>query len=246
MNAIVIDDEYLARRMLIKLLTDHFPQVSVIDQCKDGREAVNAIIKLRPDLVFLDVQMPGMNGFEVLDNLPPESFKLHVIFVTSYNQYAIKAIKYAAFDYLLKPINEAELINTMQRLEKHQISKPQVELLNSGVRGDSLMDRIAISHQRGLSFMQVKEIIMMTSYNNYTQIYIRNRESVVASKTLGYYAKLLDEHSQFFRCHKQYLINLDFIKEYRGGDENTVVLEEGLEANVSRSQRKKFLQLFRS
>lgn len=245
MTAVIIDDEYWAIRIIVNMLKKHFPLIDIIGTFELASAGIDYIIQHKPDLLFLDIRMPEMTGFDVLDALSSYALRSKVIFTTSYDQYAIKAIKYGSFDYLLKPINEKEFITCIERSQHHYVTQEQVAQLKDNFNADRQFDRIAISHMNGMSFFNVDDIIMMRSDNNYTHIHAMDQASLLASKTLGYFVTLLEERPNYFRCHKQYLINTNFIKEYKGGEDNAIIMNGNLTALLSRSQRKKFLAKFR-
>ena len=196
MKAIIVDDEKLARQYVANLLAKYFTDFQVMDECNNGSDAIKSIIEKTPDLVFLDVQMPGMSGFQMLDTIPRPYLNFQVIFVTSHEHYAIRAIKYAAFDYLLKPVIENEFVECIQRLRQSSVNHQQLDLLKSNLATTQKPSRIAIHHQNGLSLLSVGHIIMMKSYKNYTEIFMKDGQSTIASKTLAHFTKLLEDHPQ--------------------------------------------------
>src|SRR4030095_9874292 len=168
-KAIIIDDEIHCRKTLSMLLEEHCPDVQVVEQCEDGEAGILAIQKLNPDIVFLDIEMPGMNGFEMLQKLPAINFE--IIFTTSYDQYAIKAFKFSALDYLLKPVDRQELKTAVQKVVQ-RLSRPvpqQLEiLLQKLYQPTSSIRKIALPTMDGLQMIPIDSIVSCASDSNYT------------------------------------------------------------------------------
>jgi two-component system, LytTR family, response regulator len=242
-TAIIIDDEAKGRLALREKLSAYCPQISVIAEAANGAEALMLIQHHQPQLIFLDIEMPRMNGFEMLNELPEKNF--HIIFTTAYDQYAIKAIKYAAFDYLLKPIDIEELIAAVSKLDntKANQTKKQVELLRENMREPKKqLNKLAIPTLEGLLFYDIGDIVYLEANSNYTNIYLANKTKITASKTLKDLEELLPE-SIFFRTHHSYLINLNYIKRYIKGDGGQIELQNGIYIDVSRRKKEEFLKV---
>ncbi len=245
MTILIIDDEQLSIKVIGHLLEKEQLKGVNINTCHDPFLAKGLIQELKPELIFLDIQMPGLNGFQILDSLSQEDLSFQLIFTTSFDQYAIKAIKYSAFDYLLKPIDDEEFRVCMQRVEKHRATQMQLKQLQKNLKSKKPLTQLTVGHISGLSFIQVQDIVMMQSDNNYTRIFLNSGECIVASKTLAHFDRLLEDHDFYFRSHKQFIVNIKYIKEYIGGDENTIVLKYGQRARLARSKRKQFLSTYR-
>ncbi len=241
-TAIIIDDEPKGRLALRQKLQAYCPDVSIMAEAADGLEAIPLIEKHQPQLIFLDIEMPRMNGFEMLNAIKEKNF--HIIFTTAYDQYAIKAIKYAAFDYLLKPVDIEELKTSVAKIdvkEKNPI-KNQIELLQQNIQHPKkLLNKLAIPTLEGLLFFDINEIIHLEANSNYTNIYINDKPKITASKTLKEFEELLPEDI-FFRTHHSHLINLHFIKRYIKGDGGQIELQNGTYIDVSRRKKDEFLK----
>jgi two-component system, LytTR family, response regulator len=242
-TAIIIDDEPKGRLALHQKLQTYCPEVAVVAQAEDGSEALILIEKYRPQLIFLDIEMPKMNGFEMLNAIAEKDF--HIIFTTAYDQYAIKAIKFAAFDYLLKPVDIEELRQAVFKIkdkETHQ-TKQQVELLqqNSMRFAKKQLNKLAIPTLEGLLFYDLKDIVHLEATSNYTIIYFTDNSKIIASKTLKEFDELLPEDT-FFRTHHSHIINLTFIKRYIRGNGGQIELQNGTLIEVSRRKKEAFLQ----
>ncbi|MEO6845555.1 MAG: LytTR family DNA-binding domain-containing protein, partial [Ginsengibacter sp.] len=232
-TAIIIDDELKGRIALSQKLHDYCSDVRLIGEAENGEEGIKLIEKIKPDIVFLDIEMPRMNGFDMLLRLPQKNFDL--IFTTAYDQYAIKAIKYAAFDYLLKPIDIEELklaVSKSNNLQNRNTEK-KLEVLDQNLHGKSNLNKIAISSMDGLLFFNITDIVHLEASNNYTSIYFINHPKLVASKTLKDFEDLLPPDI-FFRTHHSHLINLNYIKRYIKGDGGQIEMHDGTYIDVSR------------
>ena len=245
MKAIIIDDEPHCRNVIMRILEKHCPELVIVAMCANGIEGLKAIIKHQPDVVFLDIEMPLMNGFQMLESLGDEDIHFTLIFTTAYDKFAVQAFKYSAFDYLLKPIDDAELVAVIQKLEKKSTPSVQIQNLKHNLHANGQFNKLTIANTRGILFIEIADIIAMESDSNYTKIYIAGGETVLASKTLGYFDELLSERPLFFRTHKQFIVNLNWIKEYISGDNNEILLKNGLKAKLARTRRETFLQLFK-
>lgn len=241
-NAVVIDDEHYASRALLTLLQKHCPDVTVTAVCNNAREAVRLIRDTRPQLVFLDIEMPYLNGFEVLEMLAPVSFDC--IFTTSYDQYAIKAIRFSALDYLLKPVDPEELKSAVGRVTGKQSNslQQQMELLLSRFQQpQTLMNRIALPTLEGLQIVPVDSILYCTSQSNYTIFTLTGNQKLTISRTLKEVAEMLEEH-QFLRVHHSYLVNLHEVRKYNRGEGGSLLMSDGAAIDVSRSRKEELLR----
>lgn len=245
MKAIIIDDEPHCCQVVARILENNCPDIAVVAVCGDGKAGLKAIGQHQPDLVFLDVEMPRMNGLEMLDALGTRDLNFTLIFTTAYDRFAVQAFKFSAFDYLLKPIDDAELVATIQKLQRTSTPAAQLEYFKHTLTGGGLPDKLSIATSRGITFVEIPDIVALEADSNYTKIHLKNTETVWASKTLGYFEDLFKDRPLFFRTHKQFVINLNCVKEYIGGEHNLVVLQNGLQAKIARSRREAFFSLFR-
>lgn len=241
MNAIIIDDEPKGRLALREKLRNYCPAIELVGEAEDGEAGLALIEQLQPDIVFLDIQMPRMDGFEMLRQLQLKSF--HLIFTTAYDQYAIKAIRFAAFDYLLKPVDIEELKAAVEKII--QIGQP----VNNGGRLETLtynlqtaLNKIVISTLEGLLFFDIGDIVHIEAQSNYTVFSFTNRPRLTVSKTLKEFEDLLPSE-QFFRTHHSHIVNLHFIKRYIKGDGGQIELKNGELVDVSRKKKEEFLKL---
>jgi two-component system, LytTR family, response regulator len=241
-TAVIIDDEAKGRLALREKLQHYCPEVVVLAEATDGATALQIINEQQPQLIFLDIEMPRMNGFEMLNQLPEKNFQ--IIFTTAYDQYAIKAIKYAALDYLLKPIDIEELKTAVAKTmtANKMNTEKQVQLLQQNIRHPKkLFHKLAIPSLDGLLFYDINDIVHLAASSNYTTIYFNDKTKMMASKTLKEFEELLPEDI-FFRTHHSHLINLHYIKRYIKGDGGQIELQNGTYVDVSRRKKDDFLK----
>ncbi|MBL0053581.1 MAG: response regulator [Bacteroidetes bacterium] len=231
-KTIIIDDDIFIHAQLREQLMLLFPKVQVVAVCENALHGIEAIKSHRPDLIFLDIQMPGLSGFEMLDHVDRNNLK--VIFITSYNQYAIEAIRYSAFDYLLKPIKEEELKNAIYRFEQasDEISfKGKIENLLHNINSEKEAFQLIIPLRQGEKKLQIKNIVRCEADSNYTHFFLNDKTKFTASKTLKECEEMLSQ-KEFLRVHKSHLINKKFIQLLK--NDNHVVLTDGSLIEVSR------------
>ena len=241
LKAIIVEDEKTSRDILKNYLRKYCPKVNLIGEAENVEEALVLIRSNDLDLVFLDVEMPYGNAFDLLDKVGDRQFE--TVFVTAYNQYALDALNAHASYYLLKPISIEKLIEAVDYVSdiKEKENKLQQAILkpvNAQVTG-----KITIPQQQGFEVLEVKEILYCQADDNYTQIFLRDSKKLV-SKTLKYFEETLAENG-FARVHKSYLVNVNAIVEYRKGKGGSVVLANGKQIMVSPSRKKELLAFFR-
>jgi len=242
MTALVIDDEPHCRNVIVQILKKYYPEVSLAIECKDGLEGLNCIRRRKPDIVFLDVEIPHLNGFQMLENLASDELTFALIFTTVYDQFAIKAIKFSAFDYLLKPIDEMELASAVKKIKNEPSQKEQIQFLKSNY-WQTNFNKVTVASLKDIRFLDFDDIVAIEADGNYSRFHLTNQETVLASKTLGYYEDILNEKG-FFRTHKQFIINAKHIREYVGGDYSFILMTNDLQAKLARTRRDEFLALF--
>ena len=245
-KAIIVDDKIHCCETLATLLERYCPNVNVVAVCHSGEEALSAIEQQQPQIVFLDVEMPRMNGFEMLEKLPKVFFE--IIFTTSYDQYAIKAFRVSALDYLLKPVDREELQSAVQKVSQ-RLQYPlaqQLEILFQKLdQPASSIQKIALATMEGLQLVAVDSIISCGSESNYTVFFLKNKQKVVVSRPLKEIAEMLEEYS-FLRVHNSYLVNLNQIDKYIKGEGGYLVMSDGSAIDVSRSKKEILLNKLRS
>lgn len=239
MKAIIVDDERNNAENLTALLNKHCPQVSVEASAMSAEEGKKLVLALHPDLVFLDIQMPGQSGFDLLKSLASYSFE--VIFVTAYDKYGIQAIRFSAIDYLLKPIEKEELIAAVNRAtEKISQKSRNLQLENlmtmmqqTRQRNDH---RIALPSVKEIRFVKTSEIVRCEAENNYTIFFLTDQEKIVVSKPMFEYDELLADYG-FVRCHNSHLVNKTFVKSLIKEDSGYLLLFDGTRIPLSRLRK---------
>lgn len=242
LKAIIIDDEPDCVQLLALQLKENCPGVQVLAQLTTPEEGLRAIRNLHPDVVFLDVEMPRMNGFQLLEEL--EEIPFHLIFVTAYNEFALKAFRFSALDYLLKPLNTSQLREAVRKAEKRQqIDQRQLDLLRYQLKEGQHLSKIAVPFQSGVIFVELKELVYCESDSNYTKLILTSGKSHLLSKTLREVQEVLEDRD-FLRVHRQYLINLEHIKMYHKGDGSYLVMTGDITIPVAKNQKDRLVQKF--
>ena len=238
-KAILVDDEKNNRITLHKLLEKFCPLVNILAECDSVDTAIEAVDLHGADVVFLDVEMPGKNGFDLLAHYNYQC-PFDVIFTTAYSQYAVKAIRFSALDYLLKPVDPEELIRAVHKLtvkRSEEIKNKQYELLEQKINNKDLgKKQLAISTLEGIYFATLDEIIHVDADSSYTKIYITSGDMIMSSKPLKYFEELLEDYD-FVRVHQSHIINLKLIRRYVRGDGGQVIMMNGTEIEVSRRKK---------
>lgn len=244
-KTVLIDDESNALEMMEWLLQTYCPQVEIAAMCTSAQQGIEAINKHKPDVVFLDIEMPVMNGFDMLEQFDDLFFD--VVFCTAYDQFALRAFKYSALNYLLKPVDPEELKNTVQRIEKFKAvpTREQFNLLLQNLKNTekTTPQRIALTHNDGLIFVPTAEIVFCEAESNYTKVHLADGKKIMVSKVL----KDLDEAlagPDFYRVHSSFLININRIKKFIRGEGGYLVMDNDAMVSISRSRKQEFMELF--
>jgi len=244
-RCVLIDDESNSLEMMEWLLKTYCPQVKIEAMCNSAANGIEAIHKYKPDVVFLDIEMPHMNGFDMLEQFDKISFD--IVFCTAYDQFAIKAFRYSALNYLLKPVDPEDLKETIKRLEEKKAapSREQIDLLLQNMRQAvrPAVQRIALTANDGMIFVSTEDILYCQAESNYTSVVLKGGKKILISKVL----KDIDETlagGDFFRVHNSYLINLNHISKFVRGEGGYVIMDDGANIGISRSRRQEFMDQF--
>jgi two-component system LytT family response regulator len=243
LRAILIDDEVNSLENLQNKLHKYCPAVKVLAALEKPEEAILCVRQQKPDVLFLDIEMPRMNGFRFVEELG--DFEGEIIFITAYNHFAIEAMRISAFDYLVKPVSIADLQNAVTRLQQQRgrHTKERLNVLKQSIGDNKSQDnKIAVPTNEGLEFIVIKTIIRIESSTNYSRLYLTNKHSLLVTKLLKDFEELLTPY-RFFRVHNSHLINLNYISKYIRGDGGQVVMENGDVVDVSRRKKEEFLGL---
>ena len=237
-RSVIIDDEEKGRNTLRNFLTKYCNNISVVAEGDCVKSGLEKISSYNPDLVFLDIQMPDGTGFNLLEQIKEINFK--VIFVTAYDQYALKAFKFSAIDYLLKPIDPEKLIEAVNRLSDFEDIKSINNKLEVLVGNKNRFEKIALPTVNGVHLVKIKDIIRCESDSNYTTIFLASGKKILVTKTLKEYDEMLTP-MHFYRVHQSHLINLAFVEKYHKGEGGFVIMEDGSEIEVARRRKEGFL-----
>lgn len=244
LRTIIIDDEAPVRESLRKMLHDHCPGVKVIAEADGVQSGAEAIFSHHPDLILLDIKMNDGTGFDLLKAIEPAECK--VIFITAYNEYAIKAFRFSALDYLLKPVDSDELKEAVERAEKfvQKEMKTQLDtLVNNLQTEDQAKKKIILRTFDNIHLVRMTDITCCESDSKYTSVYLQSGDKVVVSQSLKYYQDLLGDHG-FYRVHKSFLINLEHVQRFEKGEGGFIILGNDLKVPVASRKRDELLELF--
>lgn len=239
-GCLVVDDEDRAIRIMELLLAKHCPEVEILATAENIDEAYRKIIEHQPDLIFLDVNMSGGTGLDLLERL--EGIDVQVIFTTAYQEHAIKALRLSAFDFLLKPIDPVELKDAVKRFRTH--AKNAHYSIIQSILKEEQPKRIVINSQDGIQVVEIDDIVYLSADRNYCVFHLMDSK-IVASKPLVEYEKLLSG-IHFLRVHKSYLVNLHRIKEYKKGRDGKLILSNKEELEVSRNKKDALIDALRN
>jgi two-component system LytT family response regulator len=240
LRTVIIDDEPDSVQLLKLQLTQCCPQVEIVETFTNAVKALDKIEKLQPDILFLDVEMPVISGFELLARLSHLDFG--VIFITAYNQYALKAFRVNALDYLVKPIDSNELIEAVEKaVKKVKPTSMQLNQLQKQMKGEKAT-RIALPGQNGISFIELDEIVFVEASNNYSKLVLTDKKAFTISKTLKDVQDVLEE-SHFLRVHRQYIINLNHLK-YFNRNKSLLIMDNGMDLPIAKNQKERLIEKY--
>jgi two-component system LytT family response regulator len=242
-RTIIVEDEQQSREVLQLMLQKFNDVIELVDVCSTPAKAIESIETNAPDLIFLDIEMPRMNGFEMLKKLRPVHF--NIIFTTAYNKYAINAIRISALDYLLKPIDKEELAHAIkkchQNMEQKNTSSKMDVLLKNLTQHTALDKTLTLTSSDGIRFIKMKDIVRLEANGRYTKFFLTNKEVILSSRTLGDFEETLSTND-FFRIHETHIVNMLFIDRFHKGN-NYVLLTDKTELPVARRRKEDFLKM---
>ncbi|HEY5462644.1 MAG TPA: LytTR family DNA-binding domain-containing protein [Hanamia sp.] len=243
LKAILVDDELPSLQNLQQKLEEFCPDIQVIETAQKPEEAIRLIEFHQPDVIFLDIEMPRMNGFKMLEEIKEKKFD--IVFITAYNHYAIDAIRISAFDYLVKPVAVKDLQNCVNRfINNHNRQIPEkLDVLRQNLSNSrSQNDKITIVTNEGVDFYDIHQIIRIESSSNYSKIHFKDGKILLVTKLLKDFEEILTPY-RFYRIHNSHLINLSYIKKYLRGDGGQVIMQNGEIIDVARRKKEEFLKL---
>lgn len=243
-KTVIIEDEKRAQMLLENILKQHVPNVQIMAIESDLPSGVKAIIKHKPDFVFLDIEMPNFSGLEILDFFEESQVDFALIITTAYNHYALEALKISAIDYLLKPLNKEDVQEAVTRFEKRNLfdSRNSFSSLKSIIK-DKKIDKIAIPVGSELHFIKPEQIVYIKADNSYSEVYLENGKKIIVSRSIKNFEEGLKEDFSFFRIHRTYLINVNFVEKYDKANGGWITLSNQLELPVSSEKASEFLML---
>jgi two-component system LytT family response regulator len=239
LKAIIVDDEAKARRILENFLLEYCPQIQIMAMAEDVPQAVKAIQKFNPDVVFLDIEMPGYNGFQLLEFF--EEIDFEIIFTTAYSEFALRAFQVSAIDYLLKPIQIVQLTAAVQKLEKihgHSFLRERIETLQKNL-DEYKIKKIVIPLSEGSLFVELNDIVFLKAEGSYANIFFKDGNKVIVSKNLKDYEDQLTMEEGFFRTHRSFLINTNYITQVSSDGSEATMINQSI-INISRDRKQEF------
>lgn len=244
LKAIIVDDEQKARNVLHMLLHENCPQVEILQQCSNIPEAVAAINKLSPDVVFLDVDMPGYSGLQILDFFNEVNFK--IIFVSAFSEYALHAFRISAVDFLLKPIDIDHLVEAVEKVGRAKVTETynkQLNLIRDSYNRKPL-SHVAVSTADTIEFIKIDDIMLLRADRAYTHIVLANGATIIASKYMKEFEDMLAGNGNFFRSHRSYIVNLKMVLRYNKGEGGSIEMQNGNEVPLSKDLKEEFVSRF--
>ncbi len=245
LKAIIVDDEGKARRILESFLVEYCPQIQIMALVEDVPHAVKAIQKFNPDVVFLDIEMPGYNGFQLLDFF--EEIDFEIIFTTAYSEFALKAFQVSAIDYLLKPIQIEQLIAAVQKLEKihgNSLIRLRLQTLQKNLE-EYKIKKIVLPLSEGSLFVELKDILYLKAEGSYANIFFKDGNKVIVSKNLKDYEDQLTPEEGFFRTHRSFLVNTAYIKNISSDGYEATLINQSI-INISRERKIDFISYMKN
>jgi len=245
MQVIIVEDDLEQQKWLEALLADEFSQIKIIAKVDSVTKAIETLSRTEADLVIMDVMIKGGTSFDVLDQLADIDF--HIVFTTSFQEFAVRAFRRAAIDYILKPIDRSELIDAIEKVEKKEAErmlKEQYDVLIANYSQKPEDQKIAISDSTGILFVKPLSIIRCVSEHSYTTFYFSDRNPVTISKSLKHCEQILEGFG-FYRVHNRVLVNLKHIERYQRADGGSIVMSDGAEVDISRRRKDSFMRAFK-
>lgn len=234
-KAIIIDDEPRARQLLSGMISELAADIEIVAETEDLPNGIKAIRKLKPQLIFLDIEMPGHSGMDLLDFFNEDEIDFDIIFTTAYNHYAIRAFKFSAIDYLLKPIEAEELSSAIDRFRKktERTNKQQDYLSLKENLSAGSESRIAVPSGNAIKFIEVENLLFLKGEGSYTELNFKDGSKLIVSRTLKNFEELLTRSNRFFRCHKSFMVNTASITEYVKSDGGYLLLDGKTQISIS-------------
>lgn len=247
MKAIIIDDSTQARKLMRLMLLEYGPEIDVIGEASNADDGLELTEKLNPDILFLDIEMPGKSGLQLAQILQKKGISCPIVFTTAYNAYAINAFRLSALDYLLKPIQEDQLIEAIEKLkERHEISEnlDRLRILSDNLNEPN--STLCIPVQGGSEYIPIPEILYLEADGSYVRVKFANGKEKVVSKNLKYFETVLDGSTVFLRCHRSYLVNMQHLAFHSKSNGGSLKLKNGVEIPISRERKQEVMSYLKS
>jgi two-component system LytT family response regulator len=244
LKAIIIDDSPQARKLLLMMLEEYTKDLEVIAEAEQATQGLDLIKKHRPDVIFLDIEMPGKSGIQLAEQLLNENITPAIIFTTAYNDYALKAFRLSAIDYLLKPINETHLQEAIEKITKVHPKVEEEKKLKTFITNynTTFPKTLSIPTSTGYQFLKIDTILYMKADGSYTHIFVNKEKTMTVSKNLKYFETALDGCSQFIRVHRSYLINLFQMKKFDKQNRGEIIMNDDNIIDLARDRRDDFFK----
>ncbi|WP_445713703.1 LytR/AlgR family response regulator transcription factor [Flavobacterium sp.] len=245
MKVVIIDDENKARRLISTLLTENYPEITLQLEASDLESGVSLIKEHKPDVVFLDIEMPKHSGLQIVDFFEPNEINFQIIFITAYNEYALQAFKLSAIDYILKPVDILELKGAVEKAKKNIESKSINNRLDDLKRvfQQLSLNKMVLEIPKGILFVSHDDIVLFEADGMYTKVYMKNNESQLICKPMKHFVDQLQDKPIFYKPHRSYLVNLKYIKELSKKDGFHLIMENNKTIPIAKEKKDEFMQL---
>lgn len=245
MKAVIIDDSPQARKLLRLMLQEFAADINIVAEAENGNLGISAIKTYQPDVAFLDIDMPEKSGIELAEELIEKNIQCRIIFTTAFNQYAINAFRLSAIDYLLKPINEQQLLESIEKVrEQIQLKTAQNQLKALSQNLNSTNNQvICIPVQNGYDYLKIKDIEFIEADGSYVHLFLSDKKQKTVSKNLKYFEQTLESFPNFVRVHRSFIINLDLMSSFSKSGRGTIMMQNGKEVDLARDRRIDFLNI---
>ncbi len=244
-KAIIVDDSPQARKLLRLMLQEFAPDINIVNEAENGNHGIAAIKLHQPHVVFLDIDMPEKSGIQLAEELIEENIQCQIIFTTAFNQYAINAFRLSAIDYLLKPINEQQLLESVEKIRQNvqlKTAQEQLKVLSQNLKPNE-KQVICIPIQNGYDYININDIEYLEADGSYVHLFLMDKKQKTVSKNLKYFEQALESFSNFVRVHRSFIINLDLMKSFSKSGRGTIIMQNGKEVDLARDRRSSFLEI---
>ncbi len=244
-RAVIVDDSPQARKLLRLMLQEFAPDIEIVAEAENGNQGISAIKAHQPDVAFLDIDMPEKSGIELAEELVKENIHCRIIFTTAFNQYAINAFRLSAIDYLLKPINEQQLIESVGKIRQQlqfKTEQEQLKALSQNLKPNQ-KQVICVPNQNGYDYINISDIEYLEADGSYVHLFLIDKKQKTVSKNLKYFEQALESFSNFVRVHRSFIINLDLMTSFSKSGRGTIIMQNGKEVDLARDRRSDFLKI---